>query len=101
MEGFAEILARYGFQPTKLEPSDPYYTDQTVYENAGRRVTVSSVHKDEQWCDVEISGYGAFEPIKTLFAFVRGIGDRTDATRANHESTDPEKQHARCAQMLV
>ena len=101
MDGFAQTLARYGFQLTAHSVTDPYYEDQTVYENAGRTVTVSAVHKDEQWCDVEISGYGAFEPVRNLFAFVRGLGDRSDATRASHDTRDPEEQHARCANLLV
>jgi hypothetical protein len=101
MDGFSEVLARYGFEPSSLESTDPYYEDQAVYENAGRTVTASSVHKDEQWCDVEISGYGTFEPIKNLFAFVRGLGDRTDSTRTNHDTRDPHEQHAHCARLLV
>jgi hypothetical protein len=101
MDSFEAVLARYGFKQSAEEIMTPYYMDQTVYENSGRTVTVSSVHQDEQWCDVEISGYGTFEPVKNLFAFVRGLGDHGDATRTNRQNGDLAKQHTRCANLLV
>lgn len=98
MDGFSETLARYGFKASTPLPSAPYYLDQTVYENAGRTVTISYVHENQQ-CDVEISGHGAFAPVKNLYAFIRGIGGG-DETRHAREA-DFEKETARCANLLV
>ena len=98
MDAFSETLARYGFAPSKIEPSAPYYLDQTAYENAGRTVTISYIHENQQ-CDVEISGYGTFEPVKNLYAFVRGITD--DGEIRHVREMTMEKETNRCANLLV
>jgi hypothetical protein len=99
---FTEPLVRYGFSPVKQDAvGEPYYYDLVRYENSGRSVQVYYEHTRDAYCNIDIDGYGAFQPVSSIFVLVRGL---SDAPFEGYQWTrDPQvfaKQAKRGAELL-
>ena len=108
MESFLSLIEdtfsdarRWGFTAERrVHATSPFYTEAVVYVNGGRSIAVSYAQTREQWCEVEISGYGDLEPVTDLFGFVRGSDGDAEHVSTNDPAVFAEEAK-RCCALLV
>ncbi len=101
-DAFSDVLRRWGFTAERrAHAASPFYTEAVVYVNGGRSIAVSYAQTRERWCEVEITGYGDFEPVTDLFGFVRWCSESDGEHVSTNDPVVFASEAKRCCALLV